>query len=541
MAQEYSITEIEDMAYSFFNAAPQHAPGTDGNFQTKQISSIEAISRNSTNYMYIANAEDSAGWVIISNEQKYVHIIAHGDSGNFVYNEEELPPALICILNNHMNMIDSIRNNHLSIGQNAADYLIATHISPTYLSDIKWAQSKNKNGNYADCNKVYNKFCPKIDKDSCKSQDGTMVSTCNRKLAGCGAIAMAQLMRYWQWPDYAKVNKNVYYYDWSNMPNEIANKTDMYQVDQVAHLIENCRTAAKSFGICLKTGAEISKIHDAMINVFGYHSNLVRPIQEKVYIPTMLVNEIDLGRPVIVQAFGDTITKEAHTFIVDGYRIIDSNDDGSIDTTYSVNFGWSGNKNTYYSLAFDGYYRWQTYLIELYPECSFRANNVSLNNTLIIDSLNNRTFYSANNVTLCSNNNSITVNSGGHLLVKAGNEVRINSGFHAKPGSDVHIKVEDLCYNGSSTYSAPQYAPQRSSSAPSDDAETVNNIVTNDDIKSMMSKDILSTTVYSISGQLIQTIAGSQYDVSHLPNGMYILHHRMSDGSVNSEKIAHSR
>ena len=64
MAQEYSITEIEDMAYSFFNAAPQHAPGTDGNFPTKQISSIEAISRNSTNYMYIANAEDSAGWFL---------------------------------------------------------------------------------------------------------------------------------------------------------------------------------------------------------------------------------------------------------------------------------------------------------------------------------------------------------------------------------------------------------------------------------------------------------------------------------------------
>ena len=69
-AQEYSITEIDSIAYTFFNEGPQYAPGIDGNHTAKQISSIEAISRDSTDYMYIVNAEDSAGWVIISNEKK---------------------------------------------------------------------------------------------------------------------------------------------------------------------------------------------------------------------------------------------------------------------------------------------------------------------------------------------------------------------------------------------------------------------------------------------------------------------------------------
>ena len=536
-AQEYQISEIENLAYSFFNKNQQYAPSIDGSFPTKHISSIEAISRDSTSYMYIVNAEDTAGWLIVSNEKTYPIIVAHGDSCSFRYNEEDLPPALIGILNCHMNMIDSVRTGRLQI--NAPEVLSQPYTTKrttnSFLIDNKWKQSLNSDNLNADCEKSYNKFCPKILKDSCTNRP----KTCNRKLVGCGAIAMAQIMKYWQWPDYAMVGNNVYYYDWDNMPYEINNNTEMYQVDKVTRLLENCRTAAKSFGICFLTGAFVTDVHNAMINVFGYHSNLVYE-SEDVYIPTMLMTEIDQGRPVLVQGWGDLSIHleeiEAHYFVVDGYKI-----EGS-DTTFHVNFG-SGypQYDKYYDLRFDQYYRWQKYLIELYPECSFRANNVSLNNTLIIDSLNNRTFYSANNVTICSNNNSITVDSGGHLLVKAGNEVRINSGFHAKPGSDVHIKVEDLCYNGSSTYSAPQYAPQRSSSAPSDDAETVNNIVTNDDIKSMMSKDILSTTVYSISGQLLQTIQGSQYDVSHLPNGMYILHHRMSDGSVNSEKIAHSR
>lgn len=52
------MSEIDSIAYSFFNASPQYSPGIDGNHPTKQISSIEAISRDSTDYMYIVNAEN---------------------------------------------------------------------------------------------------------------------------------------------------------------------------------------------------------------------------------------------------------------------------------------------------------------------------------------------------------------------------------------------------------------------------------------------------------------------------------------------------
>ena len=538
-AQEFSVVEVEDLAYHFFNQSPQYAPGIGDNHPTRQISSIAAISRDSIDYMYIANAEDSAGWVIISNEQAYSHIIAHSDSGSFVYNEEELPPALVFLLNNHMNAIDSVRRGSINFTKNSAP-TIQQRISPTFLNQLEWQQSMNNSPSVADCSKIYNKFCPELLRDTCRDilGDWSKVGTCNRKLAGCGAIAMAQVMKYWEWPDYATISNTTYYYDWDAMLNKIDNNTDMYQVDQVARLIENCRTAAQSVGTCLWTAAEISKIHDAMIEVFGYHSNLVRAKREKKDRASMIVNEIDLGRPVIVQAMGDSLLAEWHTFIVDGYRIGDFDKNGFVDTTFHVNFGWgnqSGN-HSYLDLTFDGYFFAQVYLIELYPICSIRSNDLLFSTPLTIAANENRTYYSTNNITLCSNNNPITVESGGHLLIKAGNEVHLKPGFHAKAGSDVHIMIDTLC-NGSHT-SAPQRVAPRSSSAPEEDTDSTIEVVTSNGLGNMTGGMIVSTSIYSISGQLLQTISGGQHDVAHLSNGMYILQHRMSDGSVRSEKRA---
>lgn len=60
-------------------------------------------------------------------------------------------------------------------------------------------------------------------------------------------------------------------------------------------------------------------------------------------------------------------------------------------------------------------------------------------------------------------------------------------------------------------------------------------------LETLTSNMIVSTSIYTISGQLIQTISGGQHDAAHLPNGMYILQHCMSDGSMRSEKIANNK
>ena len=539
-AQEYQITEVEESACSFFNASQQYAPGIDGNHSKKQISSIAAISRDSTNYMYLANTIDSAGWVVISNEKAYPTIIAHCDSGNFTYNRDFLPPAFLYLLEQHMNAIDSTRANNLSnidsIDEYTSSAVNTNYTSPVFLKDNCWMQDEN-NG-VLDCDKVYNKFVP-------ASHD----VTCGRTLVGCGAVAMAQIMKYWKWPDYAFIkdtiiggkchgNLNQRFYDWDKMPDRINENTDIYLVDAVAGLLRDCAYAASTvFHGNAGSSALIKDINSALQDVFGFHTNREHEFAWTEMEP-ILCQEINDYRPVLCQAWKTTWIPDSngvHSFVITGYkRIALSND--KTETQYHINWGYGSGYNAYVNLDFNGYDGNRTFLTEIYPLCNLRANDVSLGNTnsMVILPGNHRTYYSTNNVTVCSNNNSITVENSGHLLVKAGNEVRLKPGFHAKAGSDVHIMINDTLCNTSQASAPQRVAPKTSS----DVTNSTNESVTNNGLENAENEVIVSTSIYTISGQLIQTIAGGQRDVAHLSNGMYILQHRMSDGSVRSEKRA---
>ena len=528
-AQEYQIAEVEEIAYAFFNKCPKYVQGSNHTHLTRQIASIQALNRHDTNYMYLANTENSLGWVILSNEKTYPTIIAYSDSGSLTYDEELLPPAMVCILENHMNAIDSTRN---STGRNnKANSSVANQRDTiiVLMEDSKWQQSCNNDILSTDHDKTYNKYSP---------QRITCNNKCGKEPVGCGPVAMAKIMHYWRWPDRAEIGgiHNVtYYYDWENMPNSIDNNTDMYRVDAVAHLFRSCGQAATTAYTCSGSATSIEEIHDAMIDVFHFHSNLVY-YWENVDISSMLVNEIHNGRPVLAQGFRNGNIFKGHSFVVDGYK------KDSTGLYFHTHMGWGDDtaNNYYCDLTFNGYKSMQSFLIELYPECSFRADDVSLNNTLIIGQNDNRTYYSTNNITLGSNHNLITVNNGGHLLVKAGNEVRIKDTFYAKAGSDVHIMIDPLCYTPPTQSSSdPQRIAPRASAAPRDDTTEKN--ANGNPIESIDNEVIVSTSIYTISGQLIQTIAGGQRNLAHLPNGMYILQHRMSDGSVRSEKIANTK
>ena len=57
------------------------------------------------------------------------------------------------------------------------------------------------------------------------------------------------------------------------------------------------------------------------------------------------------------------------------------------------------------------------------------------------------------------------------------------------------------------------------SSAPTDDADSVNEEFSNNGLETVASNRIVSTSIYTISGQLIQTISGGLHNVTYLPNG----------------------
>lgn len=128
---------------------------------------------------------------------------------------------------------------------------------------------------------------------------------------------------------------------------------------------------------------------------------------------------------------------------------------------------------------------------------------------------------------------------GSDVTYSVTEQVILRPGFHAKAGSNLHIKVDPP--TTIQAVSSPQQVAPRRSSAPTDDANSVNEEFSNNRWETAASNMIVSTSIYTISGQLLQTVAGGQQGAPHLPNGMYILQHRMSDGSLRSEKIANNK
>lgn len=150
--------------------------------------------------------------------------------------------------------------------------------------------------------------------------------------------------------------------------------------------------------------------------------------------------------------------------------------------------------------------------------------------------------YAGYSVTDTQSYGNVILKSGSDVTYHTTNKVVIKSGFHAEKGSRLHIKADNSFFDPiTTTVSAPQRLAPRSSSVPADNTEPTDEGATSNSLENIESDMIQSTAIYTISGQLLQTIEGGQRDAAHLPNGMYILQHRMSDGSMRSEKIANNK
>lgn len=195
-AQEYAVEELLETASYYLNvvfAKHEVAPySLNSVVQEKEIESISTISRDSVNYMYVFNTIDSTGWIILANEQQYEsNVIGYSESGYFDVNGE-MPPALLDLLEQHIHTIDSLREypTYATVQQHSTA-LSSQQQTTQMLSGYRWNQSYNNDpsGTY-DCSKVYNKSCP--------ARWANKDKTCGKYWAGCGPVAMAQLMRYWK-------------------------------------------------------------------------------------------------------------------------------------------------------------------------------------------------------------------------------------------------------------------------------------------------------------------------------------------------------
>ena len=155
-------------------------------------------------------------------------------------------------------------------------------------------------------------------------------STCQHCPAGCGAVAMGQVMYYWQTPLLIKTFPEQF--DWCNMTPKLLSNSPTYETNRnaIAFLLWQC---AESINTCYSCGGSNSNLPDtreALVDAFQYsedaHHSKKRYYSDAEWI-TKLKNHIDWGFPIIYRGSGTG----GHAFVCDGY---DNNG------MFRFNWGW---------------------------------------------------------------------------------------------------------------------------------------------------------------------------------------------------------
>ncbi len=182
-------------------------------------------------------------------------------------------------------------------------------------------------------------------------------------VTGCVATAMAQIMKYWNYPatgtgsysysdpPYGTLSFNFdSTINWSVMPNSLSSSTPTNETDAVAILMYQLGVSVAMEYSPSGSGAYVLQTEDpggpcaqySYVNYFGYNSSTLQGLVQANYTTgswDSIINvELDNSRPVEYVGFG---ADGGHTWVVDGY-----NSSG----LYDMNWGWGGLDDGYYAL-----------------------------------------------------------------------------------------------------------------------------------------------------------------------------------------------
>ena len=300
---------------------------------------------------YIVNTDK--GYVIVSGDDRAKDILAFGEGSLNGLND--LPEAVQYFLNIYQKQMEYLQAHP---GMFVAKRSATRGVSVEPMLQTAWAQDK-----------PYNKQCPKVGNTYCK--------------VGCTAVALAQVMRYWEYPTTSPAlpayicedsHINVpalgeYTFDWNNMWDTYydvdLDRLPQVNEDAIAYLMRYVGQAEKVDYNTNQTGTRNPEILTA-IQTFGFDEDarIVKKCdspdtpeelaahdytEEEYYNDAewaeAIQAELRAGRPLIYCAYdmsSDSTSLGGHAFNVDGY---DAEND-----MYHVNFGMNPSLNTYYAL-----------------------------------------------------------------------------------------------------------------------------------------------------------------------------------------------
>lgn len=303
---------------------------------------------------YILNATDGHGFVIVSSDDRTYGVLGYSLKSTF--QTDGIPDVVAYWLNGYEQQMRDVIASDAGFTKQTKSAQPNEEVEPLLTST--WNQTY-----------PYNAWCPEESSLENPSLHGHVY-------AGCAAVAMASVMRYWQWPERGtgsysynmdmydgwhygtlSVNFEEEEYDWANMSNSLTSTSSATQIDAVAKLIYHCGVASNSCYNLTGTGETAayfftmemdpaldgfnSCVEMALVRNFNYKPTLKALFRSDYSDSTwldMMKKEIRASRPVIYQ--GLAYDGGGHGFVIDGFT----------DDYFHVNFGWGGTYDGNYLL-----------------------------------------------------------------------------------------------------------------------------------------------------------------------------------------------
>lgn len=322
------------------------------------------VERMAVSEHMIAYNQQGGGFALISTDDKAPVVLAYSAEGSFETTSSN--PGFNWWLR-------AIRSASLKETTKPDASRFKPRVDP--LTTTKWGQ-----------NEPFRYMCPFLEYDPDMSHYGVYIPDSTHNAVGCGPAAMAQLMKYYNYPKHGKGSASVVVkydqanvtlsvdfanatYEWDKMLDDYSGDYSEENGKAAAELCYHAAVAAQANWNSLGGSTFDENILSAMINNFGYNPSaqvLNRPLYDEPAWMEMIYRMLSDGHPVLYT--GKDINFEVgilvgHNFIIDGY-----DENGLVH----VNWGWHGQQDGYFDIAtlqvgklsFDD---WQGMYLNLYP------------------------------------------------------------------------------------------------------------------------------------------------------------------------------
>ncbi len=341
-ADEVTEKQAQDLANSFVNSYF----GKKGSDRSglKSQGQMEKLG------FYVFNMTDKGGFVIVSNESETTPILGYSETGSIELDPDKMPENMRNWLQGYADEIAWLQKQENygkikveSVNKARTRAAAKQPITNTILT-TRWNQRA-----------PYNNMCPEY-------------SSGKRAVTGCVATAMAQVMKYHQWPNYEAMPTDqshlqaipayttdsykislsslpaVYKFDWANMNDTYTGSETGATADAVATLMKYCGYSVKmDYGP--SSGSNSINVADALKNYYDYMSTttcITRSFYSYDKWIEIIYNELAHNRPVV---YGGQSSGGGHEFVCDGYKYENGTD------YFHINWGWGGKSDEYYVLS----------------------------------------------------------------------------------------------------------------------------------------------------------------------------------------------